>query len=102
MDNITEKVHLVRGVEHNGARHTTLTMRPSTVGDAMAAEKKYEGKGLMLLSTGIICEQIVEFGSIPKDAITPDLLAQLVDEDFERINEVREYLKKKVRWQQPA
>lgn len=95
---LTEKVTLTRGVEYDGKRHTEVVLRAAIVRDSVDAEKEADGKGLLFLALCMIRKMIVEFGDIPKEKITVDLLLQLNDEDFERLNTVREYLKKKALW----
>jgi len=100
---LTEDVYLVTGLKRTGEEsfHKHAVLREGKVADAIAAERKSAGKSVVYLSLALICEQIVSLGDLPRDAITPGLLAELTDEDFERIEQARECLKKKARWSRP-
>ena len=95
---LTEQVRLLDGVEYQSERHVDVVMRVPIVKDSLEAEAESEGKGALHLSLALLSKHIVSFGNIPKDKITVDLLAQLTDVDFERLCEVRDYLKKKAHW----
>jgi phage FluMu protein gp41 len=95
---ITEKINLLSGVLFEGKKYKTLTMRSPIVKDSVEAEEEAKDRGILYLSLSLLSRMIVEFGDIPKDQITAGLLMQLDEEDFERLQIVRDYLKKKVHW----
>lgn len=92
------KVQLVDGVEFDGRRHTTVTIRGPLVGDYMDAEKECEGKGELFRTVTMLLKTVVEFGGIPRAAVDFDLFMKLTDLDFERISYAFEDLKKKGHW----
>jgi hypothetical protein len=96
---LTEKVHLVRGILYKEKRIRDLVVREPMVVDALNAEKKSDGKSALMLSLNLMAERIDSIGDVPKEEITGDLLSGLIDDDFERISEAIDYLKKKARWQ---
>jgi hypothetical protein len=96
---LTEKVHLVRGILYKEKRIRDLVVREPMVADALNAEKKSDGKSALMLSLNLMAERIDSIGDVPKEEITGDLLSGLIDDDFERISEAIDYLKKKARWQ---
>jgi phage FluMu protein gp41 len=95
---LTEKVQLLDGLEYDGARQQQVTLRAGIVSDTMEAERKTGDRGLVFLSLAMLAEQITEFGKIPKEKVTADLLSGLSEADFERLLEAREVLKKKAAW----
>lgn len=96
---VTESFRLIEGIEYKGEVHRDVTMRAARVKDTFDAERESEGKGVLFLSLSLLSRQIEKLGTIPKEKITPDLLLALNEEDFDRLSEVREVLKKKVHWQ---
>lgn len=95
---LTEKVLLLDGVEFGGAPQRLVTLRAGVVADTLEAERKTGDRGMVFLSLAMLAEQIVEFGAIPKERATADLLTGLSEADFERLQEAREVLKKKAAW----
>lgn len=96
---LIEKVRLLDGVEFDGKHHKDVVVRTPLVKDALEAEKESDGKSALHLSLSLLKNRIESFGSIPKEKITTDLLGNLSDEDFERLQVAIEYLKKKAHWQ---
>lgn len=95
---LTEKVTLLQGLTYEGKQYKSLVLRSPIIEDTILAEQESEGKGMLYLALSLLSKMIVEFGSIPKEKIDVDLLIKLQEEDFERLQTVREYLKKKAHW----
>jgi hypothetical protein len=95
---VSEKVNLLVGVIYENKRYKQLTMRAPIVRDSIEAEEESKEKGILFLSLAMLSKMIIEFGAIPKESINPDLLVQLSDEDFELLQNVRGFLKKKTHW----
>ena len=98
---ITEKGSLFVGIEHGGKVHKDFVLKPQRVGDSIAvlegplaarAAKSDAFFGMVLL-----CRQIEKLGDIPQKDITPELLMNLVEVDFQEINQAREALDKRLR-----
>jgi phage FluMu protein gp41 len=96
---LTEKVRLLSGIAFDGVCHKDVVLRTPIVKDVIEAEKESDGKGAIVLSLNVLKQRIESFGKIPKEKLTTDLLANLTDEDFERLQTATEYLKKKAYWQ---
>jgi phage FluMu protein gp41 len=96
---LTETIQLTEGVDVDGARHKSITMRLALVQDSIDAQEESEGKSAVYLTCCLLAKSIVKFGTLPEKSINAALVAQLNEVDFERLNEAREVLKKKVVWQ---
>lgn len=96
---LTENVRLLQGVKYEGKTHRDVVLRTPIVRDALEAEQECEGKSTLTLSLCLMSKRITAFGTVPKDQINAELLAELSDEDFERLQTATEYLKKKALWQ---
>jgi hypothetical protein len=96
---LTESVKLIDGIEYEGSIHKDAILRTPIVADALETEAQCEGKSALTFSLCLMSKRIVSLGTIPKTAINTQLLAKLSDEDYSRMLEVTEFLKKKAHWQ---
>jgi hypothetical protein len=103
---MTETVPLSEGIEIKGKKYFQAVLRPPTIKDNLDAEKTGQGKGALYLSMCLLINMTVELREddtetaavIPRKELCVDLFMQLNEVDFERLQEAREYLKKKVSW----
>lgn len=89
---LTEKGTLPGGVEFDGQIHKEFEIREQLVRDGVAvyddpdraarAEKNDAYMGLCILAG-----QVLSLGSIPKDSISPELLMDMSQEDFNALND---------------
>jgi phage FluMu protein gp41 len=96
---LTENVRLIDGVKFGDETHRDVVLRIPLVRDAIEAEEEAGDKGMGRLSLTLLSKQIVQFGAIPKERITADLLLQLTDVDYERLGDARDCLKTKAVYQ---
>lgn len=85
---ITEKCTLFIGIEHGEKTHRDMELRPQKVGDAITAlenERARQNEGYLGLC--VLARQIIRFGDIPADDITPELLMEIYEADMTVIND---------------
>lgn len=95
---MTEKDELQYGVEYpagSGQMHYEFELRLPTVGDNIDAIEARSGSSNFRINTMMLAASLVKLGSIPREAITYDLLVGMVDDDFDVMAEARDRLKKK-------
>ena len=97
---ITEKGELLVGVEYGGKIHTAFELRPQLVRDSVEI---FEGEDIerakkndAFFAVCLLAKQIVKLGELPKEAITPELLLNLCDADFKRIDDACKALNKRL------
>lgn len=100
--NLTEKGSLQYGVEYpegSGTLHYDFELRLATVGDNIAAYERPEilggGVSNMRVAAAIFASCLLSLGSIPKEAITPELIDTMVDTDYDALGAAQDSLKKK-------
>ncbi|CAB3764105.1 hypothetical protein [Paraburkholderia humisilvae] len=107
---LTEKASLLYGVEYpadSGQRHYDFEIRLATVGDNIDVYESPEiiggGVSNMRVNTAILATCLLSLGTIPKESITPELLATaMVDSDYDVLQKAQDDLKKKLRRPSPA
>jgi hypothetical protein len=87
---MTEKGTLPNGVEYNGETHKDFEIREQLVGDTISIYDDPEraeraSQNFAYAGVCILTGQIVSLGSIPREALTPEFLLGLQDDDFEEI-----------------
>ena len=95
---MTEKDELQYGVEYpagSGQMHYEFELRLPTVGDNIDAIETSAGGSNLRLNTMMLAASLVKLGSVPREAITYELLGTMVDDDFDVMAEARDRLKKK-------
>jgi|LSQX01.1.fsa_nt_gb hypothetical protein len=96
MSKITEKGRLQYGIQFGGKWHYDFEVRVPTVEDNINAIEVHGTGSGMRVSFAMMVSAITELGDIPKDKITFDLLSKnLVDNDFDALNEALLRVKKK-------
>ena len=98
---ITQKVRLIEGVVVDKVRHRDVIMRLPGVKDSLDALRESDGKGALYMSCVLLARCIIKFGTLQESQFTAELIAELNEVDFERLNEVRDFLKKKASWEEP-
>jgi hypothetical protein len=106
---LTETVYLSEGILVEGQRHKAVVLRAPIVRDSLEIEKESEGKGVVYISLSLLSKSILKIGTtgkdggftqeVPREKITVDALGSMNEEDLERLQNAREYLKKKIHWQ---
>lgn len=102
---MTETGELLYGVEYpagSGQLHYAFEMRLPTVGDNIAAIEEHGVDSHMRLNAAMLARSLVRLGDIPAEAIGYELVASLVDDDFDVLASTREQLKKKRLQQRPS
>jgi len=79
---ITHKGTLPIGIEYEGSKHREYEFRARKVRDSIEAEEENSGVSDSRMGLAIIAKQIVALGTIPREAITSDLLLDMYDEDL--------------------
>ncbi|QOD81432.1 hypothetical protein [Chromobacterium haemolyticum] len=95
---MTEKDELQYGVEYpsgSGQMHYAFELRLPTVSDNIDAIETSGGGSNLRLNTMMLAASLVKLGSIPREAITFELLSTMVDDDYDVMTEARDRLKKK-------
>lgn len=87
----TEKGTLSFGVEHKGEIHRDFEIREQLVRDSVEAiEDKEHGaraeKSDSFFSVCVTARRLLKLGGIPKEAITPDLIMDMRQEDLNEIH----------------
>lgn len=92
-----EPFTLQYGIEYGGKRHYDGTIRIPTVLDReLALEEAPLSASDARIDRHVWARTIQTLGDIPKDKITPELLAGLVDSDYGPIHDAEETAKKKL------
>ncbi|MDR5803401.1 hypothetical protein [Caballeronia sp. LZ001] len=109
MNHFTQCDSLEYGIEYpdgSGEYHFNFEIRLPTVDDNI---KAYEhpsilggGVSNMRVNVAILASCLLSLGSIPKDAITPELIGSAVDADYDKLVAVQEMIKKKRKAMKPA
>ncbi|WP_246831172.1 hypothetical protein [Pandoraea sp. SD6-2] len=99
---MTESDSLDYGIEYpagSGQLHYDFTIRLATVEDNINAYEHPSiiggGVSNMRVNAALVASCLVSLGTIPKEAITPELIGTAVDGDFDRLWAAQEVLKKK-------
>lgn len=95
MSQVTVKGSLKVGVEFKGEIHKEFELRPAQVRDSIAATEMAKGNQVRML-LGLLVGQLESLGTIPKEAITMDLLSSMYDVDLEVLQTAREDVEKKL------
>jgi hypothetical protein len=93
---MTEKGTLLIGVEYNGVVHKDFELRSQKVRDSAEAIDALGGNDNQLVASAHIYAKRLTIGTIPKDKITPDMILDMDEADFEQILAANERLKKNV------
>lgn len=90
------KGQLECGVFFDGKHHVDFEIRLPLMKDNIRVASLYPGESALALSVAVMAQAIVSLGDIPKEKITFELLAEeLVEDDFDILNEAFNTLKKK-------
>lgn len=93
-----EKGTLAVGLHYEGILHKEFVLRPQIVGDSIEAlEDERAQKNNSYFGLCLLTKQIVKLGNIPQDKITPELVMQLTDVDFEILVKAKEALESRLR-----
>ncbi|MCO8326805.1 hypothetical protein ABEG10_13870 [Burkholderia cenocepacia] len=99
---LTEKDSLDYGIEYpadSGQMHYDFELRLATVADNIAAyeEPTIIGGGVcnMRVNAAVLARSIVSLGTIPAEAITPELIDTAIESDYDKFFAAQERLKKK-------
>ncbi|EAM4785902.1 phage tail assembly protein [Salmonella enterica] len=91
---LTIKGTLAVGVEYNGEFHRDFELRLSTVGDEIdVSEMGIPDSGYYV---GLMALCLESLGTIPREAITYDLLRTMTSPDYSLLVQARDTLKKKM------
>jgi len=95
-----EKGTLPCGVEYGGQTHQEYEIREQRVRDTVsvyddAEVAKRAEKNATFFGLCILAGQIVKLGSIPKEAITPDLLLDMSQADCNELSEASKRLEER-------
>ncbi|MCX5828763.1 MAG: hypothetical protein NTV58_12310 [Deltaproteobacteria bacterium] len=87
---LTEKGTLPIGVEYDGKTHKDFEIREQLVADSIAIYDDPDRAGRAVRNHAyagvcLLAGQIVSLGEIPKEALTPELIMGMHDDDFEEI-----------------
>jgi len=106
---LTEIVHLSEGFAIKGRRFKTAVIRAPIVADSLDVEKESERKGILYTSISLIIKSIIKVGDmdktgnwtelVPWEEITVEAVGTLNEDDLERLQVARDFLKKKQSWQ---
>lgn len=98
----TEKGSLEYGVEYppgSGELHYDFEVRLGTIGENIEVYEQPEiiggGVSNMRVNVAMLARCLVSLGTIPKEAITDDLLMTAVDGDYDVMMKAQDELKKK-------
>lgn len=88
---LTEKGILPVGIEYEGIVHREFEIREQRVRDLVAVYDNPEVAGRAesndaFLGLCILAGQVVSLGAIPAEAITPELLLDMTQEDFNELS----------------
>jgi phage FluMu protein gp41 len=93
-----EKGKLAVGIEYDGRIHKDFMLRPQIVRDSIEAmENERAQKSNSYFGLCLLTKQIVKLGEVPQEKITPDLVMQLTDVDFEILVKAKEALESRLR-----
>ncbi|WP_260438871.1 hypothetical protein [Burkholderia stagnalis] len=99
---MTEKDSLEYGIEFppgSGELHYDFEIRLGTIGENIEVYEQPEiiggGVSNMRVNVAMLARCLVSLGSIPKEAITDELLATAVDSDYDVMMKAQDDLKKK-------
>ncbi|WP_103046602.1 hypothetical protein [Castellaniella caeni] len=96
MTTTVERGELLYGLEYEGVVHYDVTMRLATIADNIAALEDVGAKSGISITVAMLARAIESIGTIPKRAITAELLIQgLADEEFDGLVELQARIKKK-------
>ncbi|RQY36532.1 hypothetical protein DF116_20635 [Burkholderia stagnalis] len=102
MSIMTEKDSLEYGIEFppgSGELHYDFEIRLGTIGENIEVYEQPEiiggGVSNMRVNVAMLARCLVSLGSIPKEAITDELLATAVDSDYDVMMKAQDDLKKK-------
>ncbi|KUY95462.1 MULTISPECIES: hypothetical protein [unclassified Burkholderia] len=105
----TEKGSLEYGVEYppgSGELHYDFEVRLGTIGENIEVYEQPEiiggGVSNMRVNVAMLARCLVSLGTIPKEAITDDLLMTAVDGDYDVMMKAQDELKKKRQRPKPA
>lgn len=94
---LTETGTLKYGVEADGVRHKEFELRLPTMADVEdALEAAGEGACPARVNRHVWARTLTRLGTLPKDKITAELLAELVDTEYGLLSAVEESLRGKL------
>ncbi|MBU9377365.1 hypothetical protein KTE28_23835 [Burkholderia multivorans] len=109
MSMMTEKSSLEYGVEYppgSGELHYDFEIRLGTIGQNIEVYEQPEiiggGVSNMRVNVAMLARCLVSLGTIPREAITDELLATAVDSDYDVMMKAQDDLKKKRKRPNPA
>jgi len=98
MSTVVEPFVLEYGVEFAGERHCAGELRLPTLEDMECAlEEVPDGACRARIDRHVWARTIMTLGTIPKEEITPELLATCVDTDYGRLSGAEVALRKKLK-----
>lgn len=93
---MTERDHLLYGIEFGGELHYDVEMRLMTIQDNIAALEEVGPESGMRITDSMMRRAIVSVGAIPKEELTLDLLReQLGDDEYDVLTALQARIKKK-------
>jgi phage FluMu protein gp41 len=93
-----EKGTLGTGVVYEGKTHKDFVLRPQIVKDSIEAmEDERAKKSNSYFGLCLLTKQIDKLGEVPHANITPELIMQLTDVDFEILVKAKEALESRLR-----
>ncbi|MCA8016156.1 hypothetical protein LGM38_29375 [Burkholderia vietnamiensis] len=105
----TEKGALEYGVEYppgSGELHYDFEIRLGTIGENIEVYEQPEiiggGVSNMRVNVAMLARCLVSLGTIPKEAITDELLETAIDSDYDVMMKAQDDLKKKRKRPKPA
>lgn len=92
-----EPFSLIYGLEYGGERHFDGTIRvPTALDRETALEEVQDNASEARVARHVWARTIQRLGTIPRNKITPELLANLVDDDYGPIHKAEENARKKL------
>ncbi|TET04777.1 hypothetical protein [Burkholderia cepacia] len=102
MSMMTEKDSLEYGIEYppgSGELHYDFEIRLGTIGENIEVYEQPEiiggGVSNMRVNVAMLARCLVSLGTIPKEAITDELLSTAIDSDYDVMMKAQDELKKK-------
>ena len=93
-----EKGKFAVGIEYDDRIHKDFILRPQIVRDSIEAmENERAQKNNSFLGLCLLTAQIIKLGDIPQEKITPELVMQLTDVDFDILVKAKEALESRLR-----
>lgn len=89
---------LIEGVVVDGKEHHDFTLKPLTVRDTFDLQAdEFASTSDEHMGVGVIARQIEKLGDLPREKITPELVMDMADIDFELLIRKQRELSEKLR-----